>query len=77
MISAGNLGWEVAPIPQQDWDGLDSYLPALKEAVARQSIFRIGRPQGVSEVRSEAPEPSELHRNLGSAAQPEGKVAPG
>jgi 5-methylcytosine-specific restriction endonuclease McrA len=40
MIRAGDLGWEVATIREEDWDGLNRYLPGLEEALAGQSKAR-------------------------------------
>src|SRR5262249_8418843 len=38
MIRAGDLGWELAEIREDDWDGLNSYLPALEKVVAGLSV---------------------------------------
>ena len=40
MIRASDLGWEVTEIGTSDWDGLSSYLAALKEVVASQPTVR-------------------------------------
>jgi hypothetical protein len=32
MIRASDLGWQVTDLPEEEWDGLLSFLPKLREA---------------------------------------------